>query len=138
MMLLVSFISYLDRNTLAVLAPTILKETRLTNEQYGFIISAFSIAYMLGNPVWGFVLDRIGLRRGMTASVFLWTIASTLHAFVNGMFGFAAARSVLGFGKAQLFLEACAQFQKRWLLRSARGELPFPIPADRWERYSLH
>src|ERR1043165_715589 len=28
MMLLVSFISYLDRNTLAVLAPTILKETR--------------------------------------------------------------------------------------------------------------
>ncbi|HSS98809.1 MAG TPA: MFS transporter [Terriglobales bacterium] len=103
MMLLVSFISYLDRNTLAVLAPTILKETQLTNEQYGFIISAFSIAYMLGNPVWGFILDRIGLRRGMTASVFLWTIASTLHAFVNGLFGFAAARSVLGFGEGATF-----------------------------------
>jgi len=103
MMLLVSFISYLDRNTLAVLAPTILKETRLTNEQYGFIISAFSIAYMLGNPVWGYILDRIGLRRGMTVSVFLWTIASTLHAFVSGMFGFAAARSVLGFGEGATF-----------------------------------
>ena len=93
MMLMVSFISYLDRNTLAVLAPTILKETHLNNEQYGFIISAFSIAYMLGNPVWGFLLDRIGLRRGMTASVFLWTIASTLHAFVTGLPGFAVARS---------------------------------------------
>ena len=103
MMLLVSFISYLDRNTLAVLAPTILKETHLSNQQYGFIISAFSIAYMLGNPVWGFILDRIGLRRGMTASVFLWTIASTLHAFVSGMFGFAAARSVLGFGEGATF-----------------------------------
>jgi len=103
MMLLVSFISYLDRNTLAVLAPTILKETRLTNQQYGFIISAFSIAYMLGNPVWGYILDRIGLRRGMTVSVFLWTIASTLHAFVSGMFGFAAARSVLGFGEGATF-----------------------------------
>jgi ACS family hexuronate transporter-like MFS transporter len=103
MMLLVSFISYLDRNTLAVLAPTILQETHLTNEQYGFIISAFSIAYMLGNPLWGFVLDRIGLRRGMTAAVFLWTIASTLHAFVAGLPGFAAARSLLGFGEGATF-----------------------------------
>ena len=103
MMLMVSFISYLDRNTLAVLAPTILKETHLSNQQYGFIISAFSIAYMLGNPVWGFLLDRIGLRRGMTASVFLWTVASTLHAFVAGLPGFAVARSVLGFGEGATF-----------------------------------
>ena len=39
-MLLVSVISYIDRNTLALLAPTILQETHLTNEQYGWIISA--------------------------------------------------------------------------------------------------
>jgi ACS family hexuronate transporter-like MFS transporter len=39
----------------------------------------------------------------MTVSVFLWTIASTLHAFVSGMFGFAAARSVLGFGEGATF-----------------------------------
>jgi MFS transporter, ACS family, aldohexuronate transporter len=103
MMFLVSFISYLDRNTLAVLAPTILKETHLNNEQYGFIISAFSIAYMLGNPVWGFLLDRIGLRRGMTISVSLWTIASALHAFVSGLPGFASARAVLGFGEGATF-----------------------------------
>ena len=52
-MLLVSLISYVDRSTLALLAPTILTETHLTGEQYGFIISAFSIAYMLSNPIWG-------------------------------------------------------------------------------------
>ena len=52
-MLAVSLISYIDRNTLALLAPTILRETGLSGEQYGFIISAFSIAYMLANPVWG-------------------------------------------------------------------------------------
>jgi ACS family hexuronate transporter-like MFS transporter len=49
-MMLVSTISYIDRNTLALLAPTILRDTHLSNEQYGFIISAFSVAYMLGNP----------------------------------------------------------------------------------------
>ena len=61
-MMLVSVISYIDRNTLALLAPTILRETNLNAEQYGFIISAFSIAYMVGNPAWGIILDRIGVR----------------------------------------------------------------------------
>ena len=34
-MLAVSLISYLDRNTLAILAPTILRETGLSGAQYG-------------------------------------------------------------------------------------------------------
>src|SRR5712675_484964 len=92
-MLLVSLISYIDRNTLALLAPTILRETGLSGEQYGFIISAFSIAYMLANPVWGRILDRAGLRRGMTVAVSCWTLASVAHAFAGGLWSFAAARS---------------------------------------------
>jgi len=102
-MMLVSTISYIDRNTLALLAPTILRDAHLTNEQYGFIISAFSIAYMLGNPLWGYVLDRVGVRAGMTAAVSLWTLASVAHVFAFGMRGFAVARAVLGFGEGATF-----------------------------------
>jgi ACS family hexuronate transporter-like MFS transporter len=102
-MLLLSLISYIDRNTLALLAPTILKETGLSGEQYGFIISAFSIAYMIGNPVWGRTLDRMGLRLGLVAAVSLWTAASVSHAFAAGFFGFAVARAVLGFGEGATF-----------------------------------
>jgi MFS transporter, ACS family, hexuronate transporter len=102
-MLLVSLISYIDRNTLALLAPTILRETALTAEQYGFIISAFSVAYMLGNPVWGMILDRFGLRSGMSAAVTFWTIASAAHAFASSFFTFAAARALLGFGEGATF-----------------------------------
>src|SRR5437763_12271426 len=91
-MLAVSLISYIDRNTLAILAPTILRETGLSAEQYGYIISAFSIAYMLSNPVWGRILDRTGLRRGMTAAVSCWTLASVAHVFAGGLRSFAAAR----------------------------------------------
>lgn len=103
MMMLMSLISYLDRNTLAVLAPTILHDTHLNNEQYGLIISAFSVAYMIGNPVWGILLDRIGLGRGMPAAVSIWTIASTAHAFVGGLPGFSVARALLGFGEGATF-----------------------------------
>ena len=102
-MMLVSTISYIDRNTLALLAPSILRDTHLTNEQYGFIISAFSVAYMLANPLWGRILDRIGVRAGMTAAVSLWTVASALHAFATGFRSFAAARTVLGFGEGATF-----------------------------------
>jgi ACS family hexuronate transporter-like MFS transporter len=102
-MLLVSLISYIDRNTLALLAPAILRETGLNGEQYGFIISAFSIAYMLSNPLWGRILDRAGLRRGMTAAVACWTGASIAHAFASGFWSFGAARAALGFGEGATF-----------------------------------
>src|SRR5690349_12843132 len=84
-MMLVSLISYIDRSTLALLAPTILKETGLNAEQYGYIISAFSIAYMVSNPLWGAILDRAGLRWGMAAAVAWWTAASAAHAFARGL-----------------------------------------------------
>src|SRR5436305_4731823 len=102
-MLLVSLISYVDRSTLALLAPTILRETHLTGEQYGFIISAFSVAYMLSNPLWGWILDRAGLRRGMLAAVAWWTAASMAHAFAGGFWSFGAARAALGLGEGATF-----------------------------------
>jgi ACS family hexuronate transporter-like MFS transporter len=102
-MMLVSTISYVDRNTLALLAPTILKETGLSVEQYGWIIAAFSYAYMLGNPLWGRAMDRLGPRRGMLAAVSLWTVASAAHAFAGGFRSFAVFRTILGFGEGATF-----------------------------------
>jgi ACS family hexuronate transporter-like MFS transporter len=102
-MLLVSLISYVDRSTLAILAPTILRETHLTGEQYGFIISGFSIAYMVSNPFWGWILDRAGLRLGMFAAVSWWTLASVAHAFAGGFWSFGAARTALGLGEGATF-----------------------------------
>src|SRR5689334_10105165 len=102
-MLAVSLISYIDRNTLAILAPTILRDTGLSVQQYGFIISAFSIAYMLANPLWGRILDRAGIRRGMSVAVACWSLASVSHAFAGGLMSFAAARAALGFGEGATF-----------------------------------
>ena len=102
-MWLVSLISYIDRNTLALLAPTMLAELHLSAEQYGYAISAFSVAYMIGNPVWGWALDRYGLRRGMTVSVVSWTVASVAHVFTGGLASLATARAALGFGEGAAF-----------------------------------
>lgn len=98
-----SLLSYIDRQTLAVLSPMIIAETDLTDASYGDAVSAFSIAYMIGNPLWGAWLDHIGLRVGMLLAVAIWTAASTSHAFVSGFLGFAVARAVLGFGEGAAF-----------------------------------
>ncbi|MEO7145734.1 MAG: MFS transporter, partial [Bryobacteraceae bacterium] len=98
-LMLVSVLSYVDRNTLALLAPTILKDTKLTVAQYGWAVSAYSILFAVSNPLWGKLLDRIGVRRGMIAAVSIWTAASVAHVFARGLGGFASARALLGFGE---------------------------------------
>lgn len=104
-----SLISYIDRNALAVLAPMILAETGMTTRQYGFAISCFSVAYMIGNPLWGLLLDRKGLRLGMAAAVGMWSLASFAHALVGAVawvsvpIQFAVARLALGAGEGATF-----------------------------------
>src|SRR5580704_11800299 len=102
-MMLVSLLSYMDRNALAILAPTILHETHLSVQQYGIIIACFSYAYMLGNPLWGHLLDRVGVRRGMTIAVGIWSLASAAHAWATGFWSFAVARALLGAGEGATF-----------------------------------
>ena len=103
MMTLVSTISYIDRNALAQLIPSIRAETGLSAEQYGYVVSAFSVAYMVGNPVWGAVLDALGLRRGMALAVTLWTAASAGHGLAGGFASFLVLRFLLGFGEGATF-----------------------------------
>lgn len=102
-LMLSSLLSYVDRQVLAVLSPTILHDTGLSSAAYTDALSAFSIAYMVANPLWGSVLDFVGLRAGMLMAVAIWTVASVSHAWVAGFVGFAIARAVLGFGEGATF-----------------------------------
>jgi len=102
-MALCSFLSFLDRQVLAVLSPTILRDTGLSPQDYGNVVFFFFIAYTFGNPIWGSVIDYVGLRVGMLIAVALWSAASTSHAFMAGVIGFAAARAMLGLGEGATF-----------------------------------
>ena len=111
-MMLSSLLSYIDRQTLAVLSPTILRDTRMSDGAYANAMAVFSILYMIGNPIFGSIIDFVGLRRGMLFAVSLRAIASTAHAWMTGFWGFAIARGVLGFGEGSAFpaaLKAAAE-----------------------------
>jgi len=57
-------VSYIDRSTLAVLAPSVTKALDIGETEYGWLTSAFSIAYLFATPLSGWWIDRIGTRRG--------------------------------------------------------------------------
>ena len=102
-MALCAGLSFADRQLLVVLAPTILLELGLTAQDFGNVTLCFFIAYTLGNPVWGSVIDPVGPRVGMIAAVGFWSAASSSHALTASVLGFGAARAVLGLGEGATF-----------------------------------
>jgi ACS family hexuronate transporter-like MFS transporter len=102
-MMLGTLLSYVDRASLALLSPMFLSATNMTAQDYSWCISAFSFAYMFSALGWGSVLDRIGLRLGMTISLVIWMLSSASHALVGSFLGFAVARAALGVGEGSIF-----------------------------------
>ena len=98
-----SWLSFFHRTILAALAPTILNETGLTAQQFASINAYFFVAYTLGNPLWGSILDYVGLRIGMLLGVAIWTLASVSHGWMTAFVGFAMARALLGIGEGVTF-----------------------------------
>src|SRR5437773_1747841 len=91
-MALCSWLAFVDRQVLAILSPTILKDTGLTPQDFTNAFSFFFVAYTVANPLWGSVLDYLGLRAGMLIAVAVWTGASMSHALMTSFAGFALAR----------------------------------------------
>jgi ACS family hexuronate transporter-like MFS transporter len=102
-MALCSWLSFVDRQVLTILSPTIIRDTGLTNQNFTDAASFFFLTYTIGNPLWGSVLDFVGLRIGMLLAVAVWTGASASHALMGSFAGFAAARAVLGLGEGATF-----------------------------------
>src|SRR5439155_678428 len=88
---------------LGALAPSILKDTGLNAQQFAVVNSYFFVAYTVANPLWGSILDYVGLRVGMLMGVAIWTIASVSHGWMTGLIGFAMCRALLGLGEGVTF-----------------------------------
>lgn len=97
---LATVISYLDRLTVAVLAPLIVSELHLTNLAYAGINSWFLLTYSLGQSFFGRLHDRIGTRCGFASAMTLWSCAETAQAWARSLFSMSLFRFFLGLGEA--------------------------------------
>ncbi|QNI30150.1 MFS transporter [Alloacidobacterium dinghuense] len=93
-------INYIDRQTLSLLAPYLKVQYRWTNSDYATIVIGFRVAYTLGQALSGRLLDRIGVRRGLTITVVWYSVISILTSLSRGFFSFTMFRFLLGAGES--------------------------------------
>ena len=92
-------INYIDRQCLSVLAPTVRDEFKLSNAQYAGIVNAFMITYMFSYALAGWVMDRLGVCRGLTLSIVWWSAAGMLTALSRGPLSLGFFRALLAVGE---------------------------------------
>lgn len=95
-----TFINFIDRLTVSVLAPVIRENFGLSNLEYATISTWFLVAYTASHGLSGRLYDRIGTKRGFSLSVIVWSLAAMAHAFAGSARALSVCRFVLGLGEA--------------------------------------
>ena len=121
-----SAVAYLDRVNLSIAGAKLTEEFAISNVQLGFVFSAFLLGYALFQTPAGWLADRFGPRRVLTAGVVWWGVFSALtagisHRIANVVMALLALRFLLGAGEAIIY-PASNQFVARWIPRQERGK----------------
>jgi ACS family glucarate transporter-like MFS transporter len=115
-----AFLTYLDRVCIAVTAPAIIRDLRLTNVQMGFVFSAFTAAYALFEIPTGWWADQIGSRRVLTRIVLWWSVFTGLTGVAWNFPSLLALRALFGVGEAGAW-PTVARALSRWFPARERG-----------------
>ncbi len=92
-------ISYLDRQTLPWAITAIQADIPISNQVKAFLDSAFLVTYGLMYVGGGWLMDRLGTRRGFFIIMIFWSLACASHGLAGGVVALAASRLLLGVGE---------------------------------------
>ena len=129
-------INYIDRNVLSFtmidgafkremmgMAPDAVL-TQAVNDafkiQMGYVDSAFKFTYAVGFLAMGWLIDRVGTKRGFSVGILLWSIAASLHALAGSLGSLRWFRASLGIGEAANF-PASIKTVAEWFPRKERA-----------------
>jgi ACS family hexuronate transporter-like MFS transporter len=93
-------INYLDRQTLAALAPVVQDELGLNDTMYGLLQTVFNAPYAIVAPFAGLLIDGIGLTRAISLALAVWSCAGIATGLTRGLGSLIACRVVLGIAEA--------------------------------------
>jgi ACS family hexuronate transporter-like MFS transporter len=113
-------INYIDRQIIGILKPFIAADLGWSEADYGYIVTAFQVAYAIGLITTGRILDKFGTRIGYLWSVIIWSIAGMAHAAARGVVSFSIARFTLGFGESANF-PAAVKAVAEWFPKKERA-----------------
>jgi MFS transporter, ACS family, glucarate transporter len=103
---LLSTITFLDRVCMNVVSKYVKADLGLNNQQFGYILGAFSLAYALFEIPTGTLGDRIGPRKVLTRVVIWWSGFTALTGAALGFWSLLFTRFLFGVGEAGAYPNA--------------------------------
>ena len=129
-------INYIDRNVLSftMIDPAFKKDmlglsqdatlTEAANNAFkihiGYVDSAFKLAYAFGFLLMGYVIDKLGTKKGFATGILLWTAAAFSQTWTRTLTQLSIARTFLGIGEAANFPAAIKTIAE-WFPKKERG-----------------
>jgi sugar phosphate permease len=113
-------ITYMDRQILAVARPVIRDELGISLGMMGWITFSFRMAYALFQIPGGWLGDRFGARRALTAVVSWWSLFTGLTAMAWSGISMLVIQIFFGLGEAGAFPIATRSLA-RWMRPTDRG-----------------
>lgn len=113
--------NYLDRQMLGILAPK-LEEMYHWPKEIGWarIVIAFQVAYALGLPFFGRLVDKFGTRATYAWATVFWGFAAYGHMLCRAWWQFGIMRFMLGLGEAVNF-PAAIKAVTEWFPKKERA-----------------
>ncbi len=113
-------ITYMDRQILAVARPVIRDELGISLVMMGWITFGFRMAYALFQIPGGWLGDRFGARRALTAVVTWWSVFTALTGLAWNAVSMLTIQVFFGLGEAGAFPIATRSLS-HWLRPTERG-----------------
>jgi MFS transporter, ACS family, hexuronate transporter len=96
LLFLATALNYADRMVLSIVSVDIRNEFRFSPQDYSQVVALFFVAYAIMYAGSGWIIDRLGTKRGFGLFILCWSISQVLHAFTLGKWSLAAYRFLLG------------------------------------------
>ena len=97
---LLNLLNYLDRFIFAALIPYIKQDTGYTDQQLGWVGSAFTIVYTVCSPLFGYLGDRYRRGRLIALGIAIWSLATAAAGVAANFVQLLVSRAAVGIGEA--------------------------------------
>jgi len=93
-------LTYLDRICISIVGVRLKSDLHLSNEQFGWVLAAFALAYAVFEIPSGMLGDRIGPRKVFIRIVLWWSLFTAVTGLVNGLIALLIVRFLFGVGES--------------------------------------
>jgi MFS transporter, ACS family, glucarate transporter len=117
---LLAMLILIDRACISVAKESINKDLSLTDNQFGWVMSAFALGYALFQMPSGILADRIGARKMLAMVVSAWSLFTAITGLVTGFVNLLLVRFIFGMGEAGGF-PGISKMVYNWIPVKERG-----------------